>query len=44
MVLLVIAEAVMEKFGGDSVGETRRNLQSYLESIPPARRSKQDNA
>ena len=44
MVLLVIAEAVMEKFGGDSVGETRRNLQSYLESIPPARRSQQDNA
>ena len=44
MVLLVIAEAVMEKFGGDSVGETRRNLQSYLESIPEARRTKQDNA
>jgi chorismate synthase len=44
MVLLVIAEAVMEKFGGDSVRETRRNLQSYLESIPQARRSKQDNA
>ena len=44
MVLLVIAEAVMEKFGGDSVGETRRNLQSYLESIPQARRTKQDNA
>jgi chorismate synthase len=42
MVLLVIAEAVLEKFGGDSVGETRRNLQSYLESIPESRRTKQE--
>jgi chorismate synthase len=42
MVLLVVAEAVMEKFGGDSVGETRRNMQSYLDSIPESRRTKQD--
>jgi chorismate synthase len=34
MVALVLADAVLEKFGGDSVGETRRNLTSYLESIP----------
>ena len=34
MVALVIADVVLEKFGGDSVGETRRNLQAYLESIP----------
>ena len=30
MVALVLAEAVLEKFGGDSVGETRRNVESYL--------------
>lgn len=34
MVALVLAEAVMEKFGGDSVPETARNLKSYLENIP----------
>jgi chorismate synthase len=34
MVALVLAEAVAEKFGGDSVAETQRNLQSYLDSIP----------
>ena len=30
MVALVLAEAVLEKFGGDSVGETRRNFESYM--------------
>jgi chorismate synthase len=30
MVALVLAEAVLEKFGGDSVRETRRNLDSYV--------------
>ena len=30
MVALVLADAVLEKFGGDSVRETRRNVQSYL--------------
>ncbi len=29
MVALVLADAVLEKFGGDSVQETRRNLQAY---------------
>jgi chorismate synthase len=33
MVALVLAEAVMEKFGGDSVDETRRNLRSYLDHL-----------
>lgn len=33
MVALVLAEAVLEKFGGDSVGETRRNAQSYLDTL-----------
>ncbi len=30
MVALVVADAVLEKFGGDSVDETRRNAQAYL--------------
>lgn len=30
MVALVLAEAVLEKFGGDSVGETARNVRGYL--------------
>jgi chorismate synthase len=33
MVALVIADAVAEKFGGDSVGEVRRNAQSYLDTL-----------
>ena len=33
MVALVLADAVLEKFGGDSVPETRRNVQSYLDSL-----------
>jgi chorismate synthase len=34
MVALVLADAVVEKFGGDSVAETRRNVEAYLASIP----------
>ncbi len=34
MVALVVAEAMLEKFGGDSVAETRRNLESYLAAMP----------
>ena len=30
MVALVLAEAALEKFGGDSIAETRRNLRSYV--------------
>ena len=33
MVALVLADAALEKFGGDSVGETRRNWESYLADI-----------
>ena len=33
MVALVIADAVLEKFGGDSVAETRRNVQGYLDHL-----------
>lgn len=34
MVALVLANSMLEKFGGDSLGETKRNLDSYLASIP----------
>ncbi|MGI8522542.1 MAG: chorismate synthase [Nocardioides sp.] len=33
MVALVLADAVLEKFGGDSVAETRRNVEGYLASL-----------
>jgi chorismate synthase len=33
MVALVLAEAVLEKFGGDSVTETRRNFESYIANL-----------
>jgi chorismate synthase len=33
MVALVLADAVLEKFGGDSVAETRRNVESYLANM-----------
>ena len=34
MVALVLANSVLEKFGGDSVGETKRNLEAYIAAIP----------
>jgi len=34
MVALVLANSVLEKFGGDSLGETKRNLGAYLAAIP----------
>lgn len=39
MVALVIANSVLEKFGGDSLSETKRNLESYIASIPEVLRS-----
>lgn len=33
MVALVLAQAVLEKFGGDSVTETRRNFESYIANL-----------
>ena len=33
MVAIVLADAMLEKFGGDSVGETRRNYDGYLAHI-----------
>jgi chorismate synthase len=39
MVALVLANAMVEKFGGDSVPETRRNLEAYLAAIPDTLRT-----
>ncbi|ULN44024.1 chorismate synthase [Mycolicibacterium crocinum] len=33
MVALVLARAVLQKFGGDSLAETRRNVESYLQAV-----------
>jgi chorismate synthase len=33
MVALVLADAVLEKFGGDAVTETRRNVEGYLDTL-----------
>ena len=33
MVALVLARAVLEKFGGDSLAETRRNIDGYLQAV-----------
>ena len=35
MVALVLIDAFLEKFGGDSIDETRRNLQGYLKTVGP---------
>jgi len=34
VVAFVLADAVLEKFGGDSLPETRRNLEAYVGSLP----------
>jgi chorismate synthase len=33
MVALVLAQAALEKFGGDSLAETQRNFRAYLEQV-----------
>ncbi len=35
MVCIVLAQALLEKFGGDHVEETRRNYDAYLKTIGP---------
>jgi chorismate synthase len=37
MVALVLADAMAEKFGGDSLPEMRRNYDGYLDQIHPRR-------
>ena len=44
MVALVLADAMIEKFGGDSVAETKRNLDGYLTAIPSSLRSASTSA
>ncbi|SFJ96902.1 chorismate synthase [Cellulomonas sp. KH9] len=34
MVALVVAQTLLEKTGGDSVAEVRRNLEAYLDAVP----------
>jgi chorismate synthase len=34
MVAFVLADAVLEKFGGDRMEETRRNLEAFVEGLP----------
>jgi chorismate synthase len=33
MVALVLARATLEKFGGDALAETRRNIDGYLRAL-----------
>ena len=33
MVALTLARCALEKFGGDSLNETKRNFQGYLEQL-----------
>jgi chorismate synthase len=35
MLALVLADSLMEKFGGDNLSETRRNYKSYLATVGP---------
>ena len=43
MVALVLADACLEKFGGDSVAETSRNHAAYLAAIPELMRTWADD-
>jgi chorismate synthase len=33
VVAFELANAVLEKFGGDSLGETHRNMEAYVETL-----------
>ena len=39
MVMLTLADAFLEKFGGDHIDETKRNYQAYVSSLGPKRTS-----
>jgi len=34
-VAIVLAEAMLEKFGGDHIEETRRNWRGYMANVGP---------
>ena len=38
MVALILADAFMEKFGGDSIQETRHNYEGYMKTVGPRKR------
>ena len=38
MVSLVLADAFMEKFGGDSIPETRRNYEGFMKTVGPRKK------
>ena len=42
MVTLVLARAVLQKFGGDSIAETRRNIEAYQEYVAERLRFQDD--
>jgi len=44
MMAVVLADAVLEKFGGDSLSETRRNLESYVDALGRRARDLEDAA
>ncbi len=35
MLALVLADAALEKFGGDHLGETKRNLDAFVKTLTP---------
>jgi len=37
MVAIVLARALLEKFGGDSLAETKRNYEAYVKTVGPRR-------
>ena len=39
MAALVLADAFLEKFGGDHIAETRNNYEAYIKTIGPRRKS-----
>ncbi len=44
MVAIVLADAMLEKFGGDHIDETRRNLTAYLATVGPKQRAAKASA
>ncbi|MBB2977021.1 chorismate synthase [Microbacterium endophyticum] len=44
MVAITLADVVLEKFGGDSVAETARNLANYLAAIPETLRTASESS
>jgi len=39
VVALVLADAMLEKFGGDHIDETRRNYQAYMKTVGPRKKT-----